>query len=66
LQSTRTHVQDTAQLSTFIRGANEDFESVEEISELVPMKEKQVLMKSFSLDKPFKKLRCLGKKWLGY
>jgi hypothetical protein len=35
------------QLTIFIQGANEDFQIVEGLLELIPMKGKQVLMKLF-------------------
>jgi hypothetical protein len=42
-----TDIKDTVQFAGFIRGVNEDFQLMEELLELVPMKQKEMLMKFF-------------------
>lgn len=43
----RTDIKDDVQFAGFIRGVNEDFHLMEELLELVPMKQKEMLVKFF-------------------
>jgi hypothetical protein len=63
-----TDVTDIVQLAVFIRGVNEDFQLVLELSELVPMKGKTGAKEIFSELVNFSKHEYelpWGKKWLG-
>jgi hypothetical protein len=42
-----TDIKDDVQFAGFIRGVNEDFHLMEELLELVPMKQKEMLVKFF-------------------